>query len=536
MNNMFSLIKAAFSQDMNIFKFKAKKNASKLSKNFLPIFLFLTIMFSMCSYTFTIAEELKPHNLTYIVLTMFILSSTIIALIEGIYKVQGILFEAKDNDLLFSLPIKKSKILFVRILKILVFQYVFDLMFLIPAFIAYVRYENPGVSFYLISFLMTFLVPIIPTLIAVIIGYIIKAISVKLKMNKIIQTVITGLALVLVLFLAMNYQNFIGNIAQNGESINDTILSIYYPIKLYMNLINNFNILDLVMLLTINIVPLCIFILIGSKFYFKIIVKNKEIIKKSNKGMNKNNIKKNTVLMALTKKELKRYFSCQTYMLNTSFGLFISVIISVLLCIYGESLLKDMLANYEMDASLFSVNLIYFVFMVFAILMTFITACSVSLEGKTINITKSLPVSEKNILKSKLLMCFIIELPFFLISDLLFIIRFTPSVIFTISLFTFTFASILLSGCIGLIVNLKHPKMDASSDTEVVKQSMSTMICSLTGITSFVLTSACIIGIGRIVGTDISVLITTILFSIITIISYCILMKTGPKKYKNINV
>ena len=44
-------------------------------------------------------------------ISIFIILVTILTFMEGIYKSQGILFDAKDNDLLFSLPIKKSQIL-----------------------------------------------------------------------------------------------------------------------------------------------------------------------------------------------------------------------------------------------------------------------------------------------------------------------------------------------------------------------------------------------------------------------------------------
>ena len=36
----FSLLKAALSQDMNMFKYKAKRNSSKIKKILFPIFLF----------------------------------------------------------------------------------------------------------------------------------------------------------------------------------------------------------------------------------------------------------------------------------------------------------------------------------------------------------------------------------------------------------------------------------------------------------------------------------------------------------------
>ena len=204
-----SLLKAVLTEDMNLFKFNTGVNASKKKKILLPILLFLIVGYSIGYYGYIIAKPLHEVNLTYIMLSLFIFVVTIITLIEGIYKSQGILFECKDNDLLFSLPIPKSKILFVRIFKLLLFQYLYNLMFLLPAFIVYIYLEHPGISFYLLSILMTILIPIIPTVISSIVGYLIKLISSKSNYKKIMQTILSSIIFLGIFFLSMNINNFI---------------------------------------------------------------------------------------------------------------------------------------------------------------------------------------------------------------------------------------------------------------------------------------------------------------------------------------
>ena len=113
--------------------------------------------------------------------------------------------------------------------------------------------------------------------------------------------------------------------------------------------------------------------------------------------------------------------------------------------------------------------------------MTSISSSSISLEGKTINITKSLPIKEKLILKSKILTCYIIELPFIIFSDIIFFIKFKPSLFYIVLITLIGLFTILLSACIGLIINLKYPKMNATNDTEVVKKCMSSMISFFIG-------------------------------------------------------
>lgn len=104
MKKLLSLLKATMSQDMSLFRIKAR-NESRARKIVLPIVLALVVMFSVGSYVAILAEKLAPSHLTYIVLTIFIMVTSLLTIIEGVYKSQGILFEARDNELLFSLPI-----------------------------------------------------------------------------------------------------------------------------------------------------------------------------------------------------------------------------------------------------------------------------------------------------------------------------------------------------------------------------------------------------------------------------------------------
>ena len=52
----------------------------------------------------------------------------------------------------------------------------------------------------------------------------------------------------------------VNNIVNKANVINDVITKIYYPINLYLSLINKFDVLKLLKLILINIVPFIIFI------------------------------------------------------------------------------------------------------------------------------------------------------------------------------------------------------------------------------------------------------------------------------------
>ena len=120
MKKIISLIRASMTEDMNLFKVNTKKK-SVFSKYLIPLFLVLTIMGVMYSYSELIIKELTKVNMEFVLLTIFILFTSIMTIIEGIYKSGNLLFNCKDDNLLLSLPIKKSTVLFIRIFKFYTF-------------------------------------------------------------------------------------------------------------------------------------------------------------------------------------------------------------------------------------------------------------------------------------------------------------------------------------------------------------------------------------------------------------------------------
>lgn len=531
----FSLLKAALSQDMSMFKYNAGKNASPIKKIMLPVLLFLLVCYSVGIYAYEIGKVLEPAHLTYVMLSIFLMAVTIISFMEGIHKSQGILFEAKDNDLLFSLPIKKSQIITIRLIKLLLFQYIFNLMFILPAFAIYIYFENPGISFYIISLFMTFFIPIIPTIISCVLGYVIQMVSSKTKKRKLVQLLLTSLLLILFLGFSSNSTKLVESLAEHALSVHDLLTKIYYPIGAYTKLIEKFDLIIFIKLLLINTIPLCLFIVVGQKYYFRIISRLHNSYSSNSKKNIKITNKINSPVVSLTKKELSRYFSSPVYIFNTSFGLIMMIVITIILGIKGQDTLKILLSGYGVENNL-SIEILYYYIIMALLMMTSISSSSISLEGKTISFTKTLPVDYKKIFISKILNCFVIEMPFVILSIVLFIIIFPVKIVYVLQLILLGMISVFYMGVFGLIVNLKYPKLNASSDTEVVKQSMSSMVSVFGGMVSF-FASIFVIGyFEKFTNINYSLWIHLGILGIISLALYFLLMKTGPSKYQKLNV
>lgn len=537
MKKLVSLIRASMTDNMSIFKIK-KRNQTKATKKILPIVLAILLFFSFWSYANMLMEPLAEVHIEYIGLTLFILLTSILTLVEGIYKASNLLFNCRDDNLMFSLPVKKSTVLFVRVFKFYVFEILYNSIFLAPAMVAYVRYAGISTSFVAISLLALILLPIIPIVISCFIGGIISASSSKFKFKNIAQILITTVFLLVVLYVSFNLQNFIKDIVQNATSINDVITKLYYPAGAYVKLITDFNVKDLIVFIAIHALLFTVTVMLLGKVYFRINSRVKTV--KTGKTNTKYNIKTNTPMKALIKKELRKFISSPVFVTNAAFGLVFYVAGCILITIKFESTVQMLVSqgiNITVEQIKGFIPVVQFGLVCFASLMSSITCSMISLDGKTFNVLKSLPVKPYKIIMSKVYTAVLIMMPFIIIGDIIMFLNFEFNIL---EIAIILIASIVLpfvSELIGIIVNLKYPKMDAENDTQIVKQSMSSMIAVFAGMILIGLTVLLLYkAISKGLQIDIVILIGLVIYIVMYGVLMLYLKKKGVKDYNSINV
>lgn len=534
MKKIFSLLKANIKGNLNIFKIKGKKNISI----FLTTFVILYIMYIAYFYSEQLMIPLQPLGLSYIALTLFSIAIVILLFMREINNSQGLLFDAQDNDLLFSMPIKKSNILIVRIIKMLLFDYILEIIFFIPVLIKYVLLNSPSITFYIVSIIFLLLLPLIPIIIACIVGYIIKSISILFKRKKLAQIITSLIFVFLIIILSFNIGQIFDNLVAKATSINDLISKIYLPIGLYVDLINKLDILKLIILIVISIVPFILFILLFSKYYDKIINSSKEVTNKKIKENKLTKITSHSIIKTLIIKEIKNYFSIPIYVVNTILSPIMALIFSIALIFKYDGVIST-LTSPEIGLTISQIieysPYLFIAIIVVLLSISSITASSISLEGKRYPLLKSLPIKEKDIFLSKLLLNDIILIPAFIISALIYIVIFK---IYNINILFIIISCIILphiNGQIGLLINLRFPKLKFNSEMEVVKQSMSVAICVFGNMILASLLIYSFIRLMSIVSPSILIIIYLLGTLIILLILNKILNSYGVNRFKEIN-
>ena len=540
MKKVYSLIKASMTGDMNLFKIYTKKN-NKLLGILLPLFIAIYLMAMLWGGANEIFEKLAPLHLQYILLPLSVFMVSILTFMEGIYKSGSLLFNCRDDQLLLSLPIKRRVILFVRVFKFYVFELLFNSLFILPIMISYISWaENLNWTYFVVSLVMIIMLPIIPIILSCFIGFITSSIFSRFKHKNAVQIFITIGLLVGVLYLSYNMEGIINYLIQHANDINDLITKVYYPAGVYAKLITDFNFLSLLEFVLTNTVILIVSLLLLSKVYFKINSRIKKVTNTKKIKVENLKIKSNNKVASLIKKELNTFFKTPVFIINAGFALVLFLIATVMISInfdkFSEALMNPNGVNLSPDLILNSKSILIFILISMASYMTSITSSVISLEGKNINILKSLPIETKTILMSKIYSSLVLTTPLLVAGNIVLFIKFRIGLFESLMLLALSILIPLVSHFVGLLVNLKYPKLDAENSTEIVKQSASSFISVMIGMILIIITIIIIYNVLGKYSSTLILLTMTIVYVVIDISLYLYMIRVGVKEFDQLSV
>lgn len=215
------------------------------------------------------------------------------------------------------------------------------------------------------------------------------------------------------------------------------------------------------------------------------------------------------------------------------------IVVTIAMTINFDGMINNLMQGEDIGISIDEIKAmipkIFYGFVVFTSCMTSITSSMISLEGKSFNITKSLPVAPEKILLAKVLTSNIISIPIVLICDIIFFVVFKVAIIDIVFILLASIIMPTFTALIGILMNLKYPKMDATSDTEVVKQSMSATLSVFIGMFVGMVSIGAMI-MGSKINLNLFIILELLVFSAIAFVLWRILKKYGTQRFREINV
>ena len=324
MSNLASLLKVAFynttginSLSKNIKEGKEKKKL--IFTSFMVVFIGLTLVLMSSTYSYGLAEVLKPMGQLQLLLLFAVIISSVIIMFTYIYKAPGVLFSAKDYELLSSLPIKSSTVLCSKLMEMMIINYIFTSLIMVPVSIVYfISSGNTSWTFFLVMLIGLIFIPMIPVVLASIIAMIIYYISSKFK-HKNAMSIIIGLsAVMLILYASIRMNDIINYFMLNSESIVEGFGKVYPPAQYLAEAMVDFNLMSLVKFIAVSIIPFSIFIAVFSRIFGKINKILGENYRKSNYKLGQ--LKTSSQLSALTKGELRLCYEYNCRYVNSFRG------------------------------------------------------------------------------------------------------------------------------------------------------------------------------------------------------------------------
>lgn len=456
----------------------AKNKLKKISTNAFIAIVIAALCYCVGLLANILAEPLYKEGYTYVMLAIMIFVSLILCIVNTIYKSQGMLFNSKDNDLLLSLPLKKSTILASRIIKLMLSQYIWTAIILVPSLAVYVYYEGLTLSLLISSIVMLVAIPVLPVIVGTILGYIATLISSRFKNKNMMQIIVSVITFGISFYVGFSFSDKLNELLNTPQDIYLTLKQIYYPMGLYIESIDTLNWLNLLIILGINLIPLVLFVAIFSLMYFNIISKLSENHSRSNFELKQNKIKVHSVFDTLVIKEAKKYFRSSIYLLNTIVGPSLLLVGAGYLAVKGinvASLVGDNTEALLKVKELIPIGLYIMVSM--SISTANISASSISLEGKSLQLLKSYPLNITDIFLAKVFFHFIVVFLPVVLSVVVAAIVLEVSVIDILILAIACGLNVFMLAVVGLCINIMLPKTEAS-DIAAVKQSASS-ICSI---------------------------------------------------------
>ena len=181
---------------------------------------------------------------------------------------------------------------------------------------------------------------------------------------------------------------------------------------------------------------------------------------------------------ALYRRELARLTSSSGYMLNAGLGLVFELVLAVLAVVKRRELLGALTAIPELYAAAAPILLLACM-MVSS--MVFFTASSVSLEGKSYWIVRSMPVETKKVLQAKLSLSNSLAIAPALLMMLAAALALRLPAAETVLLLACQLLFVLLTANVGLMEDLRHCNLDWINETQAAKQGAGVLLSMLLG-------------------------------------------------------
>ncbi|MBR5232534.1 MAG: hypothetical protein IKW00_09870 [Clostridia bacterium] len=428
---------------------------------------------------YLVCEPFMHLGLNWLYFALAGLLSVTLCLIGSIFFTQSLIFEAKDNELLLSMPVKPSAILFSRIGTLYLLNLGYSAIINLPCIVVWILMNGFDLMLTLRCVAFMLLLPLLPSALSCVVGFVIALITSRMRNKNIVSLLLSGMSMAAYFYFCFNSQELLTRLLKNGGELAAVIQKVLPPLYALGSAAAEGDILQSLIWIACCVLPMALVYALLSRSFITIATMKrgaKRIKYKAQKT------RKASVFAALTVKEMRRYSADAMYLLNGGMGVLLSMILAVVLLIKRDAIesIFGMFALTGVDFNQWTGALMCAALCMLAG-MNMLSGASVSIEGEGLWLMQSLPLKAGEILLPKAAAHCVICLPAIILAGAL--------SAFALSVNGITAAAMILLPCLvcifislfGVTLNLLFPRFDYASDLMAIKSGLSSGLTMLMG-------------------------------------------------------
>lgn len=476
MSNVFLLIKIHYMGAFGLNRALHTKDGREKTKFWgiaaAVVFSFLILLFTFAAYCWFMGVGLQALGMEKMLLAVMMAVSSVLCLMTSVYKGSSVLFNFSDYDLVMPMPLKSFHVVTAKLLILYLMNLAFTLFVMIPAIIVYGILASPSPVFYLLALVLTLFVPMLPILVGTAFSVLINMVASTFRSKNIVAILLSLIAVCGVMMLSFSSGSLTEKMMTNlSLSISSAVYKIYPLTRVYTEAVCGPDFWMALLFIGVSAIVFFVFAFFTGKKFKAMHTFLTTTQARSHYKMG--SLKGSGVMSALYKREIRRYFSSTIYVINTIMGAVMLTLMSVVLVFGGQ----DMLAQITGIPGAASLSGYVMPFIIATLMgMTATTPVSVSLEGKSLSLLKTLPISPMQIYQAKIGVNLTITVPAVLINVPILVAVLKLSAFQTLFCFIIPLAFAFFWAQTGLIINLLLPNFSWTNEVTVVKQSMPTFI------------------------------------------------------------
>lgn len=395
------------------------------------------------------------------------------AFIGSVFSTKNLLFRARDNELLLSMPIPPILILASRVAVLLVLELIYALLMAIPAGVVWFRAMGFDLVLLLRLLPATCLLLLLAAAVTGFFGWLLALLDTKFAKSEMIQSVLSLVLLVGYFLVVFNMQNYLTSLAQNQARISAVIRRVLPLFDLYGQAVGG-RIPAMLLLAAAALLPFALICLLLSRSFLRLST-DKKATKHRTKIRAQSGMR--SPRAALLVKELRQFFSMPLYLLNCGFGCVMELLIAAVL-FFKRGAAAEMLSGLEVGDVRALVPLVA---MGFCISTISTPSVSLSLERSRINPLRAMPLPAQTVFGAKLATNLVIGLPTTVLGALIMCLSLRLPALQIAAVLVACCMNLLLLSCIQLTANILFPRFNAINDAVLIKQSGSVLAGLLIG-------------------------------------------------------